>query len=377
AFGHTLAPGRYPVGFIAVQVPPHAFDVNVHPQKTEVRFANPQAVFRAVAHVVGAMAARSPWSHAAAFEIDYSDSRTTNDSTLNDAGVAYRNTAQISFPAPPASGLLGYTPGKRSAERVEKEALNIPVSGGERPENFVTPAKAGGQRDLESQRFLDSRLRGNDRLARHETITGAGGISTSADSGQESSFSALRFVGQVRNMFLIMEDVDDLVIIDQHAAHERVTYEKLRKQLAGGRIASQRLLTPHMIDLGPAETERIMEKQSELARLGLEVEQAGADRIAVYGVPPEISASPERLLAELVIALEQGREGTKGDLEDKAVATLACHSSIRAGRTVLEKEVVALLAQMDNVDFAGHCPHGRPVLARIPFSEIRRRVHRE
>ena len=369
AFGHTLAPGRYPVGYIAVAVPPHAFDVNVHPQKTEVRFANPQSVFRAVSHVVGAMAARSPWTHtAASYEEAPEDAhdkdavidedRTDADSrnAVREKAVGYSDAEQISFPAPPASGFSGYAPGKRFGEGDGKVASKIPLS--PFPEGGKGPSNEAADRKI-------------------PLFKGDRGISPSTHSSYESPFSSLRFVGQVRNMFLIMEDADDLVIIDQHAAHERVTYEKLRKQLADGSIRSQRLLSPHMIDLGPAETERIIEKKEALSKLGLEVEQAGADRIAVYGVPPEISASPERLLAELVMALEEGREGTKGELEDHAVATLACHSSIRAGRGLQEKEVNALLSQMDAVDFAGHCPHGRPVLARIPFSEIRRRVHRE
>ncbi len=383
AFGHTLESGRYPVGFISVDMPPHAFDVNVHPQKTEVRFSNPQSVFRAVSHVVGAMAAQSPWTRmstgvsvASGTEVENSIENTATEvrgagtkSALRDAAADYGPSATMSFPAPPVAGLTGYSKA-------------TPYSGEERKENTViggngTNGTGGAANDALRRAAPDSAdLFGAlpSALPRDRNMHSP---QQSGEPGKDTSFSSLRYVGQMRNMFLIMEDASDMVIIDQHAAHERVTYERLRSELAKGRIGSQRLLTPHMIDLGPLETERIVEKKNALSRLGLEVDQAGADRIAVYGVPPEITASPERLLAELVLALEEGREGTKGDLEDRAVATLACHSSIRAGRTMQEKEVEALLLQMDRVDFAGHCPHGRPVLARIPFSEIRRRVHRE
>ncbi|MBN2528165.1 MAG: DNA mismatch repair endonuclease MutL [Deltaproteobacteria bacterium] len=373
AFGHTLESGRYPVGFIALDVPPNAFDVNVHPQKTEVRFANPQSVFRAVSHVVGAMAARSPWAHAVSEKVTSygsgvrgdANSATHNPSSGNavrEASVDYGRPTQASFPSPPTSGFSGMRPGvfEERTTPANRESDTPGIMAGPLPQSSMV-------KNHDVFQALPNSI--------PKEVPDVAAIFASDD--EPRGFSALRFVGQARNMFLVMEDEADLVIIDQHAAHERVTYERLRRELAQGRIASQRLLTPHMIDLGPAETERIIEKKDALSRLGLEVEQAGADRIAVYGVPPEISASPERLLAELVLALEEGREGAKGEMEDKAVATLACHSSIRAGRSMKVLEVEALLAQMDKVDFAGHCPHGRPVLARIPFAEIRRRVHRE
>jgi DNA mismatch repair protein MutL len=193
----------------------------------------------------------------------------------------------------------------------------------------------------------------------------------------EKNFSSLTYLGQAKGLFLLLESDDDLVIIDQHAAHERITYERLREQLTQGRIAAQQLLLPHAVDLGPADAERIVGLKEELGRLGLEVTRSGPDRITVHGIPAELSeASPDRLLADMTLAIEQGREGSRGELEDKVLATMACHGSLRSGRTINRAEAEALLNQMDKVDFAGHCPHGRPVLARIPWHEIRRRVGR-
>ncbi|MBW2276329.1 MAG: hypothetical protein JRF63_02490 [Deltaproteobacteria bacterium] len=198
------------------------------------------------------------------------------------------------------------------------------------------------------------------------------------DRGAGASFATLQYIGQARGTFLLFEDTGDLVILDQHAAHERITYERLRVQLASGRVATQRLLAPHNVDLGPAEAERIADLADDLGRLGLEVTRAGPDRIAIHGVPAELGdVAPDRLLAEMVIALEEGREGSRGELEDRLLATIACHGSIRAGRSVSGEEVRELLGQMEQIDLAGHCPHGRPVLARIPWSEILRRVGRE
>ena len=191
------------------------------------------------------------------------------------------------------------------------------------------------------------------------------------------TFSDLVYLGQAKGVFLVFEDEEDLVVIDQHAAHERDTYERLRDQLTKGGVACQRLLVTHSVDLGPADAERIAEMREELLKLGLEVTRSGPDRVTIHGVPAELhDASPDRLLADMVLSIEEGRKGSKGEWADHAIATMACHGSIRAGRVVRREEVDQLLGQMDRIDFAGHCPHGRPVLTRIPWREIRRRLGR-
>jgi len=331
AFGGTLERGRYPVGLVAVRLPAGAVDVNVHPQKIEVRFADPRAVYQAVARAVAELVARAVWARG----------RTRSLDPASAGGVAE------------APG--GYAPSGR--------LVPPPSSAGGRPvaEPRIIPRAAtaapGGPVRLEQQAALD-----------------VGAAPAGADAG---GFAALLYIGQARGTFLLFEDEDDLVILDQHAAHERITYEKLRAQLASGRVASQRLLAPHNVDLGPAEAERIAERADDLGRLGLEVGRAGPDRVAIHGVPAELGdVAPDRLLAEMVIALEESREGSRGEIEDRVLATMACHGSIRAGRRVTPDEVRALLEQMERIDLAGHCPHGRPVLARIPWREILRRVGR-
>jgi DNA mismatch repair protein MutL len=205
-------------------------------------------------------------------------------------------------------------------------------------------------------------------------------LSLEPESPQEkpSKLRDLRYIGQARTMFLLLESEDDLVIIDQHAAHERVTYERLRREfLAHGRLASQRLLSVVNVDLGPAEADRIEGFAEQLGRLGLEVSRSGPDRIGIHSVPAELfQSSPARLLADMVLALEEGRKGSRSLEEDHVVATMACHGSIRAGKQLSPAEVTALLTQMENIDFAGHCPHGRPVLTRLPWRQLERRVLR-
>jgi len=213
-------------------------------------------------------------------------------------------------------------------------------------------------------------------------VDGGAEEASGAHPGDESAtlqkrFADLAYIGQAKGLYLLLETEEDLVIVDQHAAHERVTFERLRRQLSESGIATQRLLIPHHVDLGPAEAERIAELKERLDRLGLELERSGPDRVTIHAVPAElVGGSPDRLLADMVIALEEGREGSRGEGEDHVLATMACHSSLRAGRTVRRAEAVALLDQLDETEYAGHCPHGRPILTRIPWRDIRRKVGR-
>jgi DNA mismatch repair protein MutL len=327
----TLEPGRYPLGLLALKVPGEALDVNVHPQKTEVRFADQQAVYRAVVRTLGELVARAVWAR--------------GEPAAGGADEAVEGVAETPEPYRSAGRLVPPPSAPRSPAARALEPRSTP----DRPPGGAVPRQP-------------------DQLA----LEPADGVSAAG------SFAKLRYIGQARGAFLLLEDADDLVLIDQHAAHERVTYERLRGQLERGRVTSQRLLTPHQVDLGPAEVERVAEHEERLARLGLEVSRSGPGRIAIRAVPAEVAdAAPDRLLAEMVLALEEGRDGSRGELDDRALATLACHGSIRAGRNVDPAEVEALLAAMDRIDFAGHCPHGRPVLARIPWREIARRVGRE
>ncbi len=336
AFAGTLDPGRYPVGFIALTVPPQAFDVNVHPQKTEVRFADRNSVFRAVTRVVGEMAARSVW---ALGEAPVNVKPETGPNKISESNE--------------------YTYGEIPAGRFVPPPSHLNPAGKARPSSVVT----GGDRPVG----------GPVPTAPVQTQ-----LTPVAHDPGAGRFSSMKYIGQARGMFLLLEDDRDLVVIDQHAAHERVTYERLKSQLASGRISSQRLLVPHMVDLGPSQVERIVGHEDRLNDLGLEVSRAGPDRIAIRAVPAEISGtSPDRLLADLVIALEEGRNDSRGTTEELVLSTMACHGSIRAGRIILDDEVTALLREMDMVDFAGHCPHGRPVLTRLKWSDLEHRVGRD
>jgi DNA mismatch repair protein MutL len=190
-------------------------------------------------------------------------------------------------------------------------------------------------------------------------------------------FGALRFVGQVRSTFFVCEGSDGLYLLDQHAAAERVTFHRLKRAFDARDVASQKMLFPVVVAVSPSEAALVEEQQEIIARTGLEVRAAGPAEVAVHAVPLLlVKAPPERLLRDLLDEVSHAGERAFSGAVDRAIATMACHGSLRAGDPVAPDEAKALLVALDEVDFAGHCPHGRPVVMRIGWGELEHRVGR-
>ena len=191
-------------------------------------------------------------------------------------------------------------------------------------------------------------------------------------------FGSLRVLAQVRSMLLVCEGRDALYVIDQHAADERIRYDRLRRAYADRDVKSQRLLFPERVACTEVEA-AICEGQAEaLAQVGLECTLLGPGTIAVHTVPALLSrAAPERLVRDMLAELERDGGRNFSAAIDRAIATMACHGAIRAGDPLSPEQAAALLRNLDAVgDFAGHCPHGRPVVHSIPLDDLERRLGR-
>jgi DNA mismatch repair protein MutL len=194
---------------------------------------------------------------------------------------------------------------------------------------------------------------------------------------QAGFYGRLRFLAQSRATYLVCEGEDGLYVIDQHAAAERVTFDRLRRAYAERRVGVQRLLLPEIVELTAAEIASLEENAEGVLAVGLEVRAVGPAAVAVHGVPRLlVRARPERLVRDL--AAELGRVAGRpfGGAADLVLATMACHGSVRAGDALTDDEAKALLHDLDHVDFAGHCPHGRPVVTRLAFTDLERHVGR-
>jgi DNA mismatch repair protein MutL len=318
AYGSVLERGRYPRGAVYLDLPPELVDVNVHPQKAEVRFADPRAVSDALYGILsrelaGAFSlptpARSPW--------------------VTGPAMAPAAAAEPQTTEPDPWGLAA-PPGPPPAP--------------------VAPVPLISVRDSAAAPFRPR---------------------------PEVTWSSLRFVAQVRHTYLVCEGPDGLYVLDQHAAAERVNFHRLRSAYRERNVAAQSLLFPLTFELSGAEASLIDEYGAEFAAVGLDVRVCGPGAVAVHTVPQLLrEASPERLVRDLLA--EVSRSGGRGfsDAIDLALAQMACHGSIRAGDILSPDEATALLRALDGADFAGHCPHGRPVVTHTTWAELERKVGR-
>ena len=348
AYGSVLERGRYPRGVVYLDLPPEFLDVNVHPQKAEVRFADQRATADALYGTLSR-------ALAGAFSLP-TPNRNAWAKPRADAPVAH----VLAAPSAP--------PGERpwSAAAAPKSADPLL----ETPPFMPSLASLGGDQSARSSAEL--------LLALDPPPIAVRDSSAQPNRPQpEIAWSSLTFVAQLRQTYLLCESREGIYLLDQHAAAERVTFTRLRKQYQGRAVPSQSLLFPVTLEVLPAEVELIEQRGKEMAEVGLDVRVRGPDSISIHAVPKLLQrASAERLLRDLLA--EVSRKGGRGfsDAVDLALATMACHGSIRAGDPLAPGEVKALLEALDEADFAGHCPHGRPVVTFLSWAELERKVGR-
>jgi DNA mismatch repair protein MutL len=200
-------------------------------------------------------------------------------------------------------------------------------------------------------------------------------VEPSADAeGGAGLFASLRIIGQLFEGYLIGESHDRLVLIDQHAAHERVMFEHLRAAYSDGVMGRQHLLLPAIVEVGPREKALLQDYGEQLQALGFEVEPFGGTSVAVRAVPALLSdAEPAALLRDVAEELADiGGSRRLAEAAESVLARLACHSAVRVGQRMGPQQIRSLLSAMDRIDFAGHCPHGRPAYVTFSRGELER-----
>jgi DNA mismatch repair protein MutL len=326
-----LPRGRFPAAVLFVDLPPGSVDVNVHPAKWEVRFEDPRSLHRLVRHAVRDAVGERRWIAPAAPDA---------------ASLARERTADS------ASGLPGtWDRGGHSARE-----------------------HAGGRSDWVFA------LRDATREA------GDPGLPSSAPAEPPRlRFGDMRLLGQLLATYLLLEAKDLLLLIDQHAAHERVLYERFRAEWIDRSVASQGLLAPLPVRLAPGPLAALLEAGDSLVRLGFEIEAFGEDTLAVRAVPALLAdRDPAGLVRSLADELEAAGSAADAlrvesralEAADRIFATLACHAARRKGEVLDPREQHALLDALDAIPWAPTCPHGRPVAVPIEIAEIERRFGR-
>lgn len=190
-------------------------------------------------------------------------------------------------------------------------------------------------------------------------------------------YADLEPIGQVSGTYLLLRGPEGLVIIDQHAAHERVVFGRLLLALGGENLSSQGLLLPERLPLDEEEASQLLEHRDLAERFGFDL-VAATDGVEVKGVPALLQQSkPLRLLTDLAQALvEHGGGDAIEKAVDAVIARMACHGSIRAGQILSNDETRALMRQLDDVEHRSHCPHGRPFVLQLTAEELERWFHR-
>lgn len=333
AYADMLARDRHAVLALFLEIPPGEVDVNVHPAKTEVRFRDPAMV------------------------------RGLIVSGLREAlGSGDRRSAQ----APDAGAMAAW-----------------------QREGDLSEARAGPATSLMENRSIFAGL-GWQRESRHATpqawretegaILAEKGFAPHApaeealeDPGDAATFPLGAARGQIAQTYIVAEAEDGLVIVDQHAAHERLTLERLRAAGAEDALArSQALLLPEVVEMDETDCDRIEEAADKLAAFGLAIERFGPDAMLVRAMPVALkTADPGKLLQD--IADDIARNGDAlvlGERLDHVLATMACHGSVRAGRRLTVSEMNALLREMERTPRSGQCNHGRPTWVKLSMAEV-------
>jgi DNA mismatch repair protein MutL len=334
AYRDLIPSGRHPVAALFLELPPEQVDVNVHPMKTELRFRDAQGV-RGL--LIGAL----------------------------------RRALAV--------GASGHVPGEVPVGRVDEgsEVAVLPTASSPRPAMAPGFAEQLSPPPLLSIPRPMPQSRPAPRLPRLPLGFGPGPAApeSEAEAIAEEEGPLGRPIAQLLDTYVLAEAPDGaLVLVDQHAAHERLTHEALHAQLVAGGVRSQPLLLPAVVEMPQADVARLLGAEAALARLGLEFEGFGPGALLVRALPALLGApEPAPLLRDLAEELAELEEAVALEKRlDAAVARLACHGSIRAGRRLKPEEMTALLRQMEATPRAATCSHGRPTVLRLGKPELER-----
>ncbi|AXT35489.1 DNA mismatch repair endonuclease MutL [Phaeobacter sp. LSS9] len=355
AYFDFLSRDRHPAAALFLDCDPTLVDVNVHPAKSEVRFRDP-GVARGL--IVSAL------RHGLA-EAGHRASSTVAGATLG----AMRPEPMASQPgadgAPRIYQMDRPSLGARSLSYAAQAPDQTRPFGGEvRPSSgFAELAQAYSGRVTETPERQSPDMAPGQPLERSET---------SAPGAEQLPLGAAR--GQVHENYIIAQTADGMVIVDQHAAHERLVYEKLKRQMAETGVAAQALLIPEIVELSEGDCARILAVTEDLARFGLGIEAFGGGAIAVRETPAILgTVNAEAMVRDILDELDDQGESQLVQAKIEAILSrVACHGSIRSGRWMRGEEMNALLREMEATPHSGQCNHGRPTYVELKLADIER-----
>jgi DNA mismatch repair protein MutL len=351
AYRNLLMHGEYPIACVWVETDPDAIDVNIHPTKSAVKFQEPSLAFRAVAASLRGTLEQAPWVPSAAV------GRAQGPGPGAKAAPAGYGNFASTQPEMPTEN-LAFTDSAFKTTQFQKKDFSFPSATVNQPRmDYQTLADAAASREEPSPSSTPSQ----------EVV-----IDSTMPEEKRGFWSSLEVLGQANLTYIVTQMNDKMIFVDQHAAHERVVFEKLMNAWQGGKVDVQDFLFPLAIDLSPEKVEGLMSHAKDMERLGVHMEVLGPGTVGVKAAPLLIKDSAlSRILDKM--ANEIADQGGSFSLE-KAVgdicATMACHSVVRAGQALGMDQMKSLLRDMDQFPLSSFCPHGRPVSVEYPFYKL-------
>ncbi|WP_025732084.1 DNA mismatch repair endonuclease MutL [Carnimonas nigrificans] len=378
AYRDVLFHGRQPIFVLYLELDPHVVDVNVHPTKHEVRFRDGRLVhdflFSSLHHALSDTRAGSSSQH--------EEEGSEPGESVDPATGEVLNDIQQPASAPEAPWhqqrmSLNEQRGRYSAETPSGER-----SGGSAPSGDRVRAFLDGYRALHPQHREEALLGERDAASSTNNSAATGPTrSERADSFAQDDTQAPPLgyaVAQLHGVYILSQTSAGMVIVDMHAAHERINYERLKRQFDNGRIEAQSLLVPVSIAVSEAEAELAEQESESFSRLGVELGIAGPETLLVRQIPvvlmrPKGQENVEPLVREMLHELQRfGRSDALRGRIDEILSTMACHGSIRANRRMTIEEMNALLRDMEITERSGQCNHGRPTWTELGMKDLDR-----
>ncbi len=341
AYRNLLMHGEYPIAAVWVDVDPEYIDVNIHPTKSQVKFHNPSLVFRAVQASVRDVLEQAPWVPVV----------NTGDKPMGLGGI---ETA-LGFEAVTSSPQVQSTFTGPHFEVTQFQKKDFPLQ------------MAAQQADLRRE-AVESLVTSNTDSVNPFVRA----VSPPATASSGGYWSSLEVLGQANLTYIICQHRDRLVFVDQHAAHERVVFERLMNAWRGGKMEVQEFLFPLAVDLTPDKVEALQNLFTDIEKLGVYVEVLGPTTVGVRAAPTLIKESVlssvlDRMATE---ALDLGGSFRMEKVVGDICATMACHSVVRAGQALSTEQMKNLLVEMDDFPLSSFCPHGRPVSVEYSYAKL-------
>jgi DNA mismatch repair protein MutL len=338
-----LMKGRNPAGLIHLRLPPEDVDVNVHPTKQEIRLRDSQAIHQMISQAV---------------EQAMQEHQKKLQSTL--------------FRTPPLQDHRPQPePAPQPVSRHDQPPIpSRPFASIPKPFCPEAPVHPAAVSPLQTAEPIATAL---------STVSQPVPATQQALPVAKATGHGLKVIGQYADLYIFCQSENgDLLVVDQHAAHERLLFEDLKRQFLQGHIASQTLLFPATVELSIAETECVEHHAEEIRQMGFTVREFGGNSFIISAVPAMAGqCNPGELFVDILARFGHADERKgKGAILDDILASMACKAAVKAGDTLHALEIEALLTRMARADLFSHCPHGRPVLKHFTASEVKKWFHR-